>query len=111
MPSTHPIRRVQAGQPARLDRRERHQLQRLETTAVLAHHEIVLRQQLTQAQMIADTAVTQTAIACVAGTSGCVAALSDADPEVAEALAFLQAKHLANLAHRMDEFSYQPQRS
>lgn len=110
MPSSHPIRRAQATQPASLDRRERHQLQRLEATAVLANHEIALRQQLAQAQMIADTAIAQTAMACVAGTAGCAVAISDAVPEVADALAFLQAKHLANLAHRMDEFSFQPQR-
>jgi len=80
----------------------------METGAALAHYEIALRQQLTQAQMVADTAVAQTAMACVAGSAGFAATLRDAAPEVTEALAFLQAKHTANLAQRMDDFSWRP---
>jgi hypothetical protein len=106
MPSNHPVHR--AGHAAQLDRRERHQLAKLETSAAMTHREIQLRQHLVQAQMLADTTVAQTAMACVAGTAGCVAALRDAAPEVAEALAFLQAKHTANLAQRMDDFSWRP---
>lgn len=108
MPPNHPVRHAHGGPPARLDRRERHQLAKLETAAALAHHEIGLRQQLTQAQMIADTAVANTAMACVAGSAGFAAALCDAAPEVAEALAFFQAKHAANLAQKMDDHSWTP---
>ena len=104
MPSQHPIHR-QSG-AAGLDRRERHQLQKLESSAVLTHREIQLRQSLVQAQMLADTTGAQTAMACVAGTAAFAGALREASPETAEALALLQAKHLANLAQRMDDFSW-----
>ncbi|HEY4810790.1 MAG TPA: hypothetical protein VIH71_07000 [Solirubrobacteraceae bacterium] len=45
-------------------------------------------------------------MASVAGTAGFVATLRDVAPEAAEALNFLQAKHVANLAQRMDDFSW-----
>ncbi len=106
MRTNHPIERPSSGLPARLDRRERHQLQKMETTAALAHHEIWLRQQLTQTEMVSDTAVAGTAMACVVGTAGVAAALRDAAPEMADALALLQAKHLANLAQKMDDHSW-----
>jgi len=92
--------------PSKLDRRERHQLLKMESSAALTHRELQLRRQLAQAQIIADTAVAHTAMASVAGTAGYVAVLRDASPEVADALALLQAKHLANMAQRMDEFSW-----
>jgi hypothetical protein len=102
----HLIRRTSSIHPAQLDRRERYQLAKMETSAALTHRELHLRRELAQAQIIADTAVAHTAMASVAGTAGCVAALRDVSPEVAEALAFLQAKHVANVAQRMDDFSW-----
>ncbi len=105
MSTSHPARRAASGSPARLDRRERHQLQKMEASTVLAHHEIVLRQQLTQSEMLAEAAVTATAMSCVAGSAGYAAVLRDAAPEAAEGLAFLYAKHTANLAQRMDDHS------
>ena len=69
MSANHPVHRAESVLPARLDRRERHQLQKMQAAAALGHHEIALRRELIQAQMLADTAVAHTAMACVAGTA------------------------------------------
>jgi hypothetical protein len=105
MPGNHPIRRPSSA-PVHSDRGERREIDTMDRSARLAHRELQLRREHAQAQIIADTAVTQTAMASVAGTAGCAAVLRDACPEVGEALAFLQAKHLANVAQRMDDFSW-----
>ena len=103
--ANHPIRHSSTTATT-LDRRDRHQLKKMDADAALTRHEMGLRTGLAQAQMIADTAVAQTAMACVAGSASFAATLRDAAPEVAEALNFLQAKHAANLAQRMDDFSW-----
>lgn len=92
-------------QPAVLTRRDRREIQVLESTALVEHIALQLRQSLAQSAMLAETAVTQTAMASVTGTAASAAALRKAVPEVAEALAFLQTKHTMNLGQRIDQFA------
>jgi hypothetical protein len=89
--------------PAILDRRERRQLLAIEKAVMLAHVDVQLRRDLAQARILADTAVTQTAMASVTATAAGAAALGAAVPEAAEALAYLQTKHVVNQGRRIDE--------
>lgn len=91
--------------PAVLDRRERRQLQAMEKAAMLAHVDVQLRRELAQARILADTAVTQTAMASVTATAASAAALRSAVPEAAEGLDYLQTKHNVNQGQRIDDFS------
>jgi hypothetical protein len=91
--------------PAVLARRERRQLQALESSATVELVATQLRQTLAQASILAETAVTQTAMVSVTSTAATAAALQKAVPGVAEALALLQAKHAINQAHRIDAFA------
>jgi hypothetical protein len=77
----------------------------MEVSAALAHRELHLRREFAQAQILSDTAVAQTAMAAAAGTAAYGQVLRDASPEAAEALRFLEAKHVASMGQRMDEHS------
>jgi hypothetical protein len=91
--------------PAALTRRDRRELVSMESTATLELVDLQLRQQLAQAGLLAETAVTNTAMASVTGTAACAAALRKAVPEVAEALQLLQTRHVLNAAQRIDRFA------
>ncbi len=91
--------------PAVLARRERRQLQALESSATVELVATQLRQTLAQAGILAETAVTQTAMVSVTSTAATAAALQKAVPGVADALALLQAKHAVNQAQRLDAFA------
>lgn len=94
-----------ASYPTVLNRRERRELASMEGTAALDLVGLQLRQHLAQAAILSETAVTQTAMASVTGTAACAGALRKAVPDVAEALLFLQAKHVANQGQRIDRFA------
>ncbi len=88
-----------------LDRRERRQVEAMETSAALAHRELQLRREYAQAEVIADNALTQTAMASVTATAASAAALRQVAPEVAGALNYLQQKHVINTGNHLDDFS------
>jgi hypothetical protein len=91
--------------PTALTRRDRRELATLESTATIDLVDLQLRQQLAQAAILSETAVTQTAMASVTGTAACAAALSKAVPVVGEALLLLQASHVHNQKRRIDRFA------
>lgn len=101
MPNPHPaVRRT-----AQLTRRDRRHSEAMESWAVMAHRDIQLRRSHAEAQILADTSVTHVAMAAAAGTAAYGTALRDFSPEASEVLRFLEAKHAAIMAQRMDEHS------
>jgi hypothetical protein len=105
MVSNLPTHHTSSIHSAQLDRRERRQVQGLEGFAAVEHVALQLRRDLAQTHIVAETAVTQTAMASVTATAASAAALRKAVPEVAEALGYLQTRHTLNVAQRTDDFA------
>lgn len=103
-PNNHPVPSTSATHHVTLDRRQRREVEAKETSAAMAHHELQLRREYVQAEMIADTCLAQTAAACVAGSAGFNAVLRAAAPEASAALAVIEAVHANKLAQRLDTF-------
>jgi hypothetical protein len=96
-------RRDSAGLIA-VGRSARREMEVNDQAALVAHHELAVRLGYVQAQIMADTAVANTAMAAVAGSAGFAGVLGDASPEVVGALEMVQAKHLGAIGRRMDDF-------
>jgi hypothetical protein len=91
--------------PVILARRERRQLQAMESNATLELVATQLRQTIAQADILAQTAVTHTAMASAAGTAAVAEMFEKAAPRAAGVLALLEARHGVNLAQRIDHFA------
>jgi hypothetical protein len=103
LPAHHNV--IPAQHPAVFTRRERRQLQTMEADASLELVSIQLRQALAQSSILSETAVTHTAMASAAGTAAAAEVWEKAAPRAAGVLALLEARHGANLARRIDDFS------
>lgn len=87
-----------------IDRRTNRHLEALERSSALEHLELQIRQNLAQAQMISQAAVTQTAMATVTTTAVTAKALAETCPEVLSALEALQTTHVVTQRQRLEEF-------
>jgi hypothetical protein len=89
---------------SQLARRERRQIEAMESSAALAHRELALRREHAAAQMIATTSLAQTAAACAAGAAGFNAALRAAAPEASDAIGLIEATLAGKLVQNLDSF-------
>lgn len=103
MSSNLPIQRSlsRTQHPAILTRRESRQLQTMEANATLELVGVQLRQTVTQAEILADTATTHTAMASAAGTAAVAQMFEKAAPRAAGVIALLEATHGAKLVRKI----------
>jgi hypothetical protein len=92
-------------QPVLLAWRDRRALHAIESSAALELIQLQLRQNLTQATILCETAVTHTAMASVTGTQAAAGAFKTAVADAGDALTLLQGAHVANQKQRIEQFA------